>query len=136
TGALAASCGIDRVERRTALTLSAGVMAASGLAFAVSDLPLWLMLLGLAFNLVGAIYIASLSIYDAELFPTAMRASVSSTTWAVNRVASALVPLALLPLLRSAGALAMFSVIAAALVLSIMLLAAFGPRGLARRPVD
>jgi putative MFS transporter len=136
TGALAASCGFDRVERRTALILSAGIMAASGLAFAATDLPLPLTLLGVAFNLVGAVYVASLSIYDAELFPTAMRASVSSTTWAVNRVASALLPLALLPLLRSAGALAMFSVITAALVLSIMLLAALGPRGFARRAVE
>lgn len=135
-GTLAASSGIDHLERRTALVLAAAAMAAIGLAFAATGLPLPLMLLGLTFNLVGAIYVAALSIYDAELFPTAMRAAVSSTTWAVNRVASAIVPLALLPLLKSAGALAMFGVIAAALVSSIALLAVFGPRGLARRPVE
>ena len=135
-GVLVGAFLIDRIERRTALALAAGAMALSGLAFAVSDAPPQLVLLGIAFNLVGAIYIAGLSVFDAELFPTAMRASVSSTTWAVNRVASAIVPLALLPLLKSAGALAMFSVVAAALFASIVLLVLFGPRGLTRRPVE
>jgi putative MFS transporter len=135
-GVLAGAFLIDRIERRSALALAAGAMALSGLAFAASDAPLPLMILGVAFNLVGAIYIAGLSVFDAELFPTAMRASVSSTTWAVNRVASAIVPLALLPLLKSAGALAMFSVIAAALFASIVLLLLFGPRRLTRQPVE
>ena len=79
---------------------------------------------------------AVITVYDAELFPTAMRASVSSTTWAANRIASALAPLALLPLLKSAGPMVMFGVIAAALAGSIVLVLAFGPRGLARQPVE
>ena len=61
---------------------------------------------------------------------------MSSTTWAVNRIASALVPLALLPVLKLYGAIPMFTVIAAALVASLVLLLVFGPRGLARRPVE
>ena len=72
----------------------------------------------------------------AELFPTGIRASVSSTTFAINRVASAIVPLALLPLLTEVGVLAMFGVVAAALFASIVLLMSFGPRGLTRRPVE
>ena len=66
----------------------------------------------------------------------AMRASVSSTTFAVNRVASAILPLVVLPLLARAGVVAMFAAIAAALVASIVLLLAFGPRGLTREPVE
>jgi putative MFS transporter len=53
----------------------------------------------------------------------------------VNRVASAIVPLALLPLLKTSGAIAMFTVVAAALVASAALLLAFGPRGLSGKPV-
>jgi MFS transporter, putative metabolite:H+ symporter len=135
-GVLAGAFVIDRVERRTALVLTAGAMALIGLAFAASNDPTTLMVLGLAFLLIGAVYVAVITVYDAELFPTAMRASVSSTTWAANRVASALAPLALLPLLKSYGALAMFGVIAAALAVSIVLVLAFGPRGLARQPVE
>ena len=135
-GALAGSFVIDRVERRTALTLCGGAMALIGLAFAASADPIVLMSTGIAFNLIGAIYVAALSVYAAELFPTALRASASSGAWAVNRVASALVPLALLPVLKTTGAMAMFTVVAAALVGSIALVLTFGPRGLARRPVE
>jgi putative MFS transporter len=95
-----------------------------------------LILAGIAFNLVGAIYVVGLNLYGAEVFPTRVRATVSSVTWAVNRVASALAPLALLPLLKSAGALAMSSVIAAALLASVLAVAIFGPVGVARRPVE
>jgi len=134
-GVLLGMTFIDRAERRTTLAVCAIVMAAGGLAFAASRAPLWLMAAGIAFNLVGSIYIAALSIYGAELFPTALRATASSAAWAVNRVTSALVPLALLPLLKSAGALAMLGVIAAALCASAILVLAFGQRGLSGKPV-
>src|SRR5262249_29778229 len=134
-GVLAGSFVIDRLERRTALMLCGTMMAAFGLAFAASDMPFPLIAAGVAFNLIGAIYLTGLTVYAAEVFSTHIRATVSSATWAVNRVASALVPIALLPLLRGAGALAMFSVIAAALVASVILILAFGPRGVSRQPV-
>ena len=134
-GVVASAFVIDRVERRTALALTGGAMAVLGLAFAISSTPYPLVITGIAFNLVGAIYIGALTIYAAELFPTALRAAASSSAWAVNRVTSAVVPVALLPLLKGAGAVAMFSVIAAALVASIVLVLALGPKGLARKPV-
>ena len=54
----------------------------------------------------------------------------------MNRVASAILPLVVLPLLARAGVVAMFAAIAAALVASIVLFLAFGPRGLTREPVE
>jgi putative MFS transporter len=129
-GVLLLSILIDRVERWKALAFCAGLMAGIGLAFAASGSAAMIMTAGLAFQMLAAIYIVSMNVYTAEAFPTRVRAVVSSTAWAVNRITSALVPLALLPLLRTSGALAMFSVIAAVLVLSATLLSAFGPRGL------
>jgi putative MFS transporter len=134
-GVLLGSLLIDRLERRIALALCGGSMALLGLAFAASGAPSALIATGIAFNLIGAVYIVTLNVYAAEAFPTRIRAAVSSTTWGINRVAAALVPLALLPLLKSAGALAMFAVVAAALLTSITLVLLFGPRELTRRPV-
>jgi len=134
-GVLLAASLIDRVERRMALALAGGAMALCGILFALSDAPLTLMSAGLAFQLIGAIYVTTLNVYAAEAFPTELRAAVSSSTWAVNRVAAALAPLALLPLLKSAGVLAMFSVIAGVLVAGICVVVAFGPRGLTREPL-
>jgi putative MFS transporter len=135
-GAVAAAFIIDRVERRTALVLCGAAMALFGLGFAASAMPAPLMAFGLAFNLVAAIHIGVLGIYGAELFPTALRAAASAGAFAVNRIASALVPLALLPLLKAGGPMVMTSVIAAVLVGGIALVLTFGPRGLARRPVQ
>jgi putative MFS transporter len=126
-GVLLGALLIDRIDRRIALALCGGSMALLGLTFAASATALPLMTSGVAFQLIGAIYIVVLNVYASETFPTRLRASIVSTTWAVNRVAAALVPLALLPVLKSAGALAMFSIVAAALVASIALLLAFGP---------
>jgi MFS transporter, putative metabolite:H+ symporter len=134
-GALVASPVIDRVERRATLALCAGALAVVGLCFAGSAQPVPLMAAGCAFTLIGTVYAATLSVYGAELFPTELRASASSAAWAVGRVASTLVPLALLPLLDTGGATAMFGVIAAALIASAVLVLARGPRGLAGKPV-
>jgi MFS transporter, putative metabolite:H+ symporter len=127
---------VDRIGRRLALTLCAAVMAAIGLAFAISATFVPLLVLGNGFNLLSAVYSAVLSLYGAELFPTKLRGSATSGAWAVGRVVSALVPLALLPLLGAHGPLAMFGVIAAALLISLLLIAVGGPPGLARRPVE
>lgn len=135
-GVLAGAFFIDRVERRITLAACAGSMAALGIAFAISTDGVALMALGLAFNLIGAIYISTLSLYDAEMFPTRLRASVSSAVWAANRVSSAFVPLALLPLLKSFGSLAMFGVIAAVLLCNATLVLTFGPQGISRKPVE
>lgn len=93
------------------------------------------MATGTAFNMMVAIYGGALSVYGAELFPTALRATATSTAWAVNRITSALAPLVLVPLLKSAGPLAMTAVIALAMCASAALLLAIGERGLSGKPV-
>ena len=134
-GLLLAATFVDRIERRTTLALCAATMAATGIWFATSNAPVQLMATGTAYNMMVAIYGAALSVYGAELFPTALRATVSSTAWAVNRITSALAPLVLLPLLKSAGPLAMTAAIALAMCASAALLLAFGERGLSGKPV-
>src|SRR5262249_39530126 len=110
-------------------------MIAAGIVFAESTTFTPLVLAGIVFSLVGAVYGAALAIYGAELFPTALRARTTGAAWALGRVASAFVPVVLLPLLTGYGALAMFAAIAAALLASIVLIAAVGPPGLARKPL-
>jgi MFS transporter, putative metabolite:H+ symporter len=132
----AAAFFVDRIGRRLALTLCAAVMAVIGLAFAISTTFVPLLVLGSSFNLLSAVYSAILALYGAELFPTKLRGSATSAAWGVGRVVSALVPLALLPLLGTHGPRAMFGVIAAALLISLLLIAVAGPPGLARRPVE
>lgn len=136
TGALLASSFADRLERRTALTLCSVALVASALAFAIAEAAVPLVAAAAAFNLVGAMYGPILSVYATELFPTAGRTTATATAWSANRIGSGLAPLALLPLLHAAGTLAVLATIAAALTANLVLILAFGPRGLSGRPLS
>ena len=134
-GTLLAGSIVDRLERRLALTVCAGLLIAAGLVFGMVTDPVSLMASGLIFNLVVNLLTPVLVLYAAELFTTDRRAQGTSWGWASTRVGSALVPLALLPLLKAQGPLAMFIVIAGTLVAFIAVIMVFGPRGQAGRSV-
>ena len=135
-GITAASFFVDRIKRRLALTLCAGTMVVTGLAFAVSTVLTPLIVTGIVFNLASAVYSSVLGLYGAEILPTHLRASATAGVWGLGRVVSALVPIALLPLLSGYGALPMFTVISAALLASLTLIWFAGPPGRERKPVD
>jgi len=127
-GTLVASTSIDRLERRTALALSAFAMTAAGACFVVGDSAAWVTGSSIAFGLFASLYVPTLTMYGAELFPTEARARSVAAAWALNRVGAAVGPLLLLPLLHSAGAITMFALIAVTLLLSVALLL-LAPRG-------
>lgn len=125
---------VDRLGRRACLVLCAAAMAAMGTLFADSDVLWVLMLAGIVFNTAAATYNGVITLYCTELLPTPLRASALTCAWAAGRVAAALAPFALLPLLAGYGTHAMFAVITAALIASVAVLLA-GPRGLSGKPV-
>jgi MFS transporter, putative metabolite:H+ symporter len=132
----AAASFVDQIERRSALILCAGAMAALALFFAAATDFGPLTLLGLAFNLASALYSAILALYGAELFPTAFRAFGTSIAWALGRIVSGIVPIVLLFLLGAFGALPVCGVIAAAMLVSLLIVLRVGPPGLAGRPIE
>ena len=67
-------------------------------------------------------------IYQAEVFPTRLRATATSSTYSLSRLSSGLMPFILLPLLHNAGAGTLFVAVAAALVVVALDIALFGPR--------
>ena len=134
-GLSAAAFFVDKIERRSALIFCAGIMAALALSFASAADFATLTLLGLAFNLSSALFSAILALYGAELFPTDIRALGTSAAWAVGRIISGIVPIALLPL-SAVGEFAVCAVIAIAMLCSLFALAIGGPPGLAGRPVE
>jgi putative MFS transporter len=135
-GLCAAAFFVDKIERRSALILCAAIMAALALSFASAAEFTTLTLIGLAFNLSSALYSAILALYGAELFPTDIRALGTSAAWAVGRVISGIVPIALLPFLGVAGGFAICAIIAIAMLGSVFTVAIGGPPGLAGRPVE
>ncbi len=127
-GTLLASTSIDRMERRKALGICAVAMTVAGAFFVAGDGPAWVMGASFVFTLFASLYVPTLTMYGAELFPTVARARSIAAAWAFNRVGAALAPLLLLPLLHSAGATTMFGFVAFTLLLSVALLL-LAPRG-------
>jgi putative MFS transporter len=127
-GTLLSAAIVDRVERRLALMICAVAMAVALLGFVLSSTTVPLLVAGVAFSILMALYLPALFVYATELFPTARRSSATSIAWAANRVSSALIPFVLLPLLRQSGAVAMATVIGVALLLAAVLVFAFAPR--------
>jgi MFS transporter, putative metabolite:H+ symporter len=133
-GALLAAPILDRLERRTVLCVAGLAMVLCCVWFSRSVSQAAVLSSTLSFTFAASIYIAALSIYGSELFPTAQRAVMTSSAWAFNRVGAAFGPIVLVPLLRGQGEASMLLVIGAALVLSVALLLTL-PAGFAGRPV-
>ena len=111
-------------------------MALAALAFAASTEAVWLTLSNLIFSVAAGLFLPALTVYVAELFPTGIRASALSGTWAVNRVGALLALLVLVPMLRDSSVTVIFAIIAVSLLAGIALIILFGPRGKAGKPVD
>lgn len=134
-GVMLGALGVDRLERRLTLAVCAMAMLAAGVGFVLADSPTVLMLCSTAFMLAAALYVPSLSVYGAELFPTRSRAAAFGGAWTFNRAGAALAPILLLPLLHTAGAMALMAVVTASLLLSLGLLWV-APAGAAKRPIS
>lgn len=135
-GTLLAATFLDRLDRRLAVAFWAVGMLVSGVAFAWSFNPLWLMASGIVFYTFASLQAPTLAIYAAESFPTATRAGTTSLLWAINRIASAVGLLVLVPLLRTAGVWPAVALILGSLALVIVVVLRFGPEGRSRRAVD
>lgn len=133
-GTLLVAGMIDSVDRRGALGISALVMVVAGACFVLSDSANWLLASSTVFGVFISLYISTLNVYGAELFPTRNRASSIAAAWALNRVGAVLAPLLLLPVLSVHGAVSMFAVIAGTLLVSTLLLA-LAPPGQQRKKV-
>lgn len=135
-GTLLAASFLDRLDRRHAVALWAIAMLLSGAAFAWSLNPVWLMASGVIFYTFASLQAPTVSIYSAESFPTRTRAGTTSILWAVNRIASALGLLILVPILKTAGVWPAVAVILGSLALMIAVVLVFGPRGRNREAVE
>lgn len=130
-GAILASVVIDRFPRHLTFSVCGIGMAVLGIAFGLSESPAAAMLIGASYMIVLVIYSMTLSIYGPEMFITEVRGFAAGAGYSANRVGAAMVPLVLLPLLLATNPTVMFGLIAATLLLSVVLVLRFGPRGVA-----
>ncbi|UAL10197.1 MFS transporter [Caulobacter segnis] len=99
-GGLLASFGVDRAPRATSLAILAlAMLLFVAMFFGVSSrLAAGLAVVG--FGVSGALYLPVVTLFGAELFAPRHRASATTLAWSINRLAAAVAPLLLLPLVK------------------------------------
>jgi MFS family permease len=117
-----------KFERKYLLIGSILAMAASGILFATSSLPILIILFGFLTTLISNIFSNVYHVYQAEIFPTSLRATAVGRTYSLSRLSSAALPFVLLPVLTAFGAPAMFSLVAFVLVVITAFVITIGPK--------
>lgn len=85
------------------------------------------MPLGVAYTMAANIFSNAFHVFQAEIFPTAVRATAAGTAYGLSRLSSAAMPFVLLPLLAQAGALAAFGAVGLAMVIVMLDVGLFAP---------
>jgi MFS family permease len=117
-----------RFERKFLLVGSVAAIAVFGLMFATQSSVALIVLFGFLTTATGNVFSNVYHVYQAEIFPTAVRGTAVGWTYSLSRLASGASPFILIPVLDAYGAGAMFGLVAAALAVVIAAVLALGPR--------
>lgn len=127
---------IERIERKQLVCGGAIAMAVFGIAFGLSGSEAAILVLGFCYTAASNVFSNAYHVYQAEIFPTRLRATAASGTYSLSRLSSGLMPFILLPLLEHHGSGLLFTVVAAAMVVVAVNVLVFGPRATGRTLTD
>ncbi|GGF30591.1 MFS transporter [Subtercola lobariae] len=119
---------VERFQRRTLLIASSLAVAVFGITFGFATTPVLIVAAGFLTGMASVVQSNVTHIYQAELFPTAIRARSVGRPYALSRVIGALLPFATLPILHALGAGWLYSLCAALIVVLVVLIGILGPR--------
>ncbi|HXR94298.1 MAG TPA: MFS transporter [Rhizomicrobium sp.] len=132
-GPLLAYAIADRMERKWQIVTAGAISGICIFLFARQDVAMLVILFGAGVTLANNWLSFALHGYQAELFPTRIRARAVGFVYSWSRVSAALAGLMIGFFLREGGAPAAALFIGAAMVVMIMVVALWGPKTLNRR---
>ena len=114
-------------QRRTALVALPLLIGATGFLFPIADSGVEVICVGAAITTFSYWFSAVLHAYQAELFPTRLRATGVGFTYSLSRLSAAFSSVVIGALLAH-GVMAVFIFTGAAMLLCALLVAIFGPK--------
>jgi len=132
-GPLIAMRAAERAERKWQIVGLAAASAGLGLAFAAARSPWAIIVLGLGLTLANNWFSCAFHAYQAELYPTRIRAQAVGFVYSWSRLSAVFVGFWIAAILARYGSGAAFSFIAAAMALAGGAIAAVGPLTRGRR---
>ncbi|MHC1559546.1 MFS transporter [Actinomycetospora sp. C-140] len=129
---------VERFERKWLIVGSAIAIGVLGIVFAAASAPWLIVLAGFLLTSASNIFSNAFHIYQAEIFPTSIRSTASGVAYSLSRATSAVMPFIAVPLLATAGPVAVFGGAAFLILLLCLDVGILGPRstGLALEEVD
>jgi putative MFS transporter len=119
---------LKRFERKYLVLGSVAAMAVCGLLFATVHSSALIVVFGFLTTAMSNVFSNVYHVYQAEIFPSDVRATAVGWTYSLSRLSSGALPFILIPVLDSYGAAAMFTVVVAALAATMAVIALMGPR--------
>ncbi len=118
----------DKFERKWQIVWSAVCVGLSGLLFALQSRSGWLILLGVILTCSNNWMSLAFHTYQAELFPTSVRAQAVGFVYSWSRFSAIFTSLMIGFFLEHFGVGGVFVFIAAAMILVVLVIGSFGPR--------
>jgi putative MFS transporter len=126
-GPLFASLLTDRIERKWLIVLAAIAVAVFGLDFAAARTPGVLILFGVLVTLANNTMSFSFHAYQAELYPTRIRAAAVGFVYSWSRLSTVFSAFVIAFFLREFGTTGVFALIAASMGVVALSIGAMGP---------
>ncbi|HEY1924267.1 MAG TPA: MFS transporter [Candidatus Acidoferrum sp.] len=127
-GPLIAAATADWVERKWTIVVLAILVALFGLGFGSANVPFTVVAFGALLTLSNYWFSAAFHAYQAELFPTRIRATAVGFTYSWSRLSAAFSSVLIAAVLVRSGVSAVFTLLAAAMCGVALIIALFGPR--------
>jgi len=125
---------LRRYERKYLLMYTIAAIAVCGLLFATVSSTILIITFGFLTTAVSNVFSNVYHVYQAEIFPTDVRATAVGWTYSLSRLSSGALPFILIPVLDAFGAVAMFTVVLVALIITFTAIAVAGPSHHAPQP--
>ncbi len=126
-GPLLCTLFADRIERRLQIAAAAIATALLGLGFAGQSSPVVLITLGIGITLANNLLSFSYHAYQAELYPTRIRARAVGFVYAWSRLSTVVSSFIIAALLGAFGTVGVFAFIALAMAVVVVAVGIFGP---------
>jgi putative MFS transporter len=127
-GALGAMCCAERVQRKWQLVGCAIAVAVAGVLFGMAREPVLIVLFGGIVTIANNWMIGIFHTYQAELYPTRIRARAVGFVFSWSRLSSIFVGFWVAALLKHSGVPAVFVLISSAMLVIVVMVGLFGPR--------
>jgi MFS transporter, putative metabolite:H+ symporter len=118
----------DKIERKTAIVLMAALYIVCGLLFSQSGNALFLIAMGAGLTLSSNIMSYSFHAYQAELFPTGIRARAVGFVYSWSRFSAIFTSFIIAAVLKGFGTTGVFVFIAAAMLIVMAAIGLMGPK--------